>query len=374
MKVLLLSCNTGQGHNAAAKAVLEELERRGVPCRMCDALSFAGERTSKVVSGTYMRMAAEAPRVFGKMYQAGAAISNPHVKSPVYFANMAYAGRLGRYVQENGFDAVVMPHLFPAQALTHFKKHEGLNAKTYFVGTDYTCHPFTEEIDADLFFVAHEDVVEEFARRGIPREKICASGIPTSSRFSVRTDKTEARQRLGIPVDTKMFLVMTGSMGAGSINNTIETILKGGSEQTRIYVMTGKNEDLKHRVDEMNARDGRIVAVPFTTEVPLYMSAADVLLTKPGGLTTTEAAVAQIPMILSAPIPGCETINAEFFEERGMAVCVQDEESAAHAALWLAADGEKRESMQKAQAEHINARAASDICDIILGVKSGAVI
>lgn len=366
MKVLLLSCNTGQGHNTAARAVMEELERRGVECEMRDALAFSSERTSRVVSNTYIRMANDAPKVFGKIYQAGEAISNPHLKSPVYYANMICTRKMGRYIQENGFDAVVTSHIFPAQALTHLKRHEHIAAKTYYIATDYTCHPFTEEVEPDKCFIAHPDLAEEYVGRGVPQEIICPTGIPVSARFAAHVEKAEARAKLGVPQDQRMFLIMTGSMGFGSTAPVVETIAREGSENSLICVMTGRNEEMKRAIDELNARDPRIIAVPFTTEVPLYMSAADVLLTKPGGLTTTEAAALNIPLVLSAPIPGCETANARFFEEKGMAVCAQDDQSAAHAAMWLAADEEKSERMIRAQRETINARAAADICDIVL--------
>ena len=366
MKVLLLSCNTGQGHNTAGRAGMEEFERRGIECEMRDALAFAGERTSKVVSNTYIKMATDAPNVFGRLYQAGEAITNPYVKSPVYAANLTYARRLGRYIRENGFDAVITSHVFPAQALTHLSKHEHVDAKTYFIATDYTCHPFTEESEPDLYFIAHEDLMDEYIARGIPREKLCPTGIPVSTRFSEHPSKAEARERLGISPDAKLFLVMTGSMGFGSTTPMVETIVKGGNEKSIVYVMTGRNEEMKAEIDAIHERDARVVAIPFTTEVPLYMSAADVLMTKPGGLTTTEAAALNIPLVLSAPIPGCETANAGFFEERGLAVCVKDAEAAAHAAMWLAADEEKSEKMIRAQARQINARAAVDICDHVL--------
>ncbi len=366
MKVLVLSCNTGGGHNTAARAVIEEFQRRGVECEMRDALAFAGELTSRVVSNTYIRMATDAPKMLGKIYHASEAISNPYIKSPAYIVNMTYTRRLAKYIRENGFDAVLTSHLFPAQALTHLKKHERIDAKTYFIATDYTCYPFSGEMDMDMYFVAHSDMVEEYASRGVAPEKLHPTGIPVSEKFVERPSKQEAREKLGIGDEKKLFLIMTGSMGAGSAAPVVETILKGGSENTLVYVMTGRNADMKAEIDAMHEKDERVAAIPFTTEVALYMSAADVLMTKPGGLSTTEAAVSRIPLVLSQPIPGCETANAQFFEDNGLAVCVKDEEAAAHAALWLAADNEKSADMVRAQASTINPRAAADICDMVM--------
>lgn len=366
MKVLILSCNTGQGHNTAARAVMDELIRRGAQCEMRDALAFAGELASKVVSNTYIKMATDAPKVFGKLYQAGDAITNPYVKSPVYAANLTYARKLGRFIRENGYDTVITSHVFPAQALTHLSKHEHVDAKTYFIATDYTCHPFTDEIEPDLYFIAHEDLIDEYISKGLPRSKLCPTGIPVSARFCEHAERKEARDQLAVREEAKLYLIMTGSMGFGDTAPMVEVLAKGAGETDLIFVMTGRNEEMKAEIDMMHARDERITAVPFTTEVPLYMSAADVLLTKPGGLSTTEAAALNIPIVLSAPIPGCETANAEFFEKNGLAVCVDDASSAAYAALWLANDQEKRRKMLGAQKRVINARAASDICDYVM--------
>lgn len=366
MKVLILSCNTGQGHNTAARAVMDELIRRGVQCEMRDALAFAGELASKVVSNTYIKMATDAPKVFGKLYQAGDAITNPYVKSPVYVANMTYAHKLGRHIRDNGFDAVITSHVFPAQALSHLNRHERVEAKTYFIATDYTCHPFTDEVEVDRYFIAHEQLIREYVSKGIPRERLCPTGIPVSDRFVQRIDRAQARSRLQIADDVRMYLIMTGSMGFGDIAPMAERLAAGAGKRDRIFIMTGRNEEMRAEVEEMHVRDRRIEALPFTTEVPLYMSAADVLLTKPGGLSTTEAAVVNVPIVLSAPIPGCETANAEFFRKNGLAVCAENEEGAAYAALWLASDAGKREEMMQAQKKIINAQAASDICDCVM--------
>ena len=365
MKILILSCNTGQGHNAAARAVQEEFLSRGDECEVKDALAFSSETTSKIISEGYIKMATDAPKVFGTIYQVGLKVSNPRVKSPVYYANATYARSLGRYIRENQIDAVLTSHVFPSEALTHLRKHGQISSRLYFILTDYTCHPFIEEIDADAYFIAHPDLTGEFVARGVERKKIVASGIPVSGRFLPDMTREEARNRLEIAQDVKVFLIMTGSMGFGSMAPVVKTILKGSCPNSVIYVMTGRNEEMKREIDAMHAEDARVVAVPFTTEVPLYMRASDVLLSKPGGLTTTEAAVVNIPLVHSAPIPGCETINAQFFEDHGMSVCAVNEQDSAHAALWLAADKEKAAAMMASQKRNINPRAAADICDYV---------
>lgn len=362
MKILILSCNTGQGHNAAGKAVLEELIRQGTDCLMMDALSLVGETTSRRVSGAYCGLTTHFPQGFQWLYRAGGALSSARCKSPVYLVNLSYAGRLKQFIEENGYDTVITPHLFPAEALTHLRRKEGLKVRCYAVATDYTCIPFWEETELDRYFIPHEDLMEEFVARGIAREKLIPTGIPVSERFNRRLLQSKARSRLGLPQDEMLYLVMTGSMGFGNTADLTGSLL---ALPGTVCVLGGNNEKMKASLRSRFGRESRVRVLDFTDQVALYMDACDMLFTKPGGLTSTEAAVKNVPLIHTAPIPGCETINARFFSERGISLCAASPEEAVQAAKQLM-DPTRREAMRQAQQRVINPMAARDICEIVL--------
>ena len=351
MKVLILSCNTGQGHNTAGRAVLEELRRQGVPCEMKDVLLFAGQRTSRVVSNAYVKITTRSPLVFRWLYRAGEAIRSDRLHSPVYFANTLYADNLLHYIEEQGFDRVLTPHLFAAEALTSLRRRGKLAARCYGIATDYTCIPFWEETELDAYFIPHRDLEEEFAQKGLPREKLVATGIPVSRRFSA----------LGIGPDSQVCLVMTGSMGFGRAGEYAQALLEQGGDNRRVYLFGGHNQRLKAELRERFAGEQRIAVLDYTDQVPLYMDSCDLLLTKPGGLTSTEAAVHRIPLIHTAPIPGCETQNAAFFSRRGMSLCPDGPEETAEAAELLLGDPARRAAMAAAQAANCNPQAAAEI-------------
>ena len=372
MKILLLSCNAGQGHNSAALAVKEALESRGVDCVMKDTLSFAHIRsTSKIVSGTYIGMVSKAPLVFGGVYKAGDLIGSPHFHSPVYYFNALSAGRLSRYIEREGFDGVVMSHVFGAQILTRIRNSHRmkrrLRVRTYCVATDYTSTPLWEETCPDYFFIPHDDLADEFVSKGIPIEKLVPSGIPISPKYNNKVPKGEARRKLGIPEDALVYLVMTGSMGFGNISDIVAGIIDH-SNRANIYimVMVGKSEALKNRINGDFKGEKRVVTVPFTTEVPLYMDACDIILTKPGGLSTTEAASKGIPMVHTKPIPGCETKNARFFAEKGMAVPARSNKTTAEIAVRLAESSEARQKVIDAQIREMPRRSADTIANFII--------
>ncbi len=366
MKVLILSCNTGQGHNSAGLAVKEELDRRGVACEMKDALSFARGHASRTISGAYIGIATKAPSLFGGIYKLGGLISSSRRKSPVYFANTRYAAALKAYIEGNGFTAVVTPHLFPAETLTCLRRRGELSVPAYAVATDYTCIPFWEETELDGYFLPHEDLIPEFEKKGIPREKLIPTGLPVSGRYSAPADRRGARKKLGLPEDIPVFLVMTGSMGFGDISSFTLDLLLTCPKEARIIILTGNNGPLKDRIDKDFAKESRVGTVPFTKEVPLYMDACDVLLSKPGGLTSTEAAVRNVPLVHTRPIPGCETKNARFFSSRGLSLFAEEPKEAAKAAARLAADRQLQERIRGSQRETIPPRAAEAIVSYLL--------
>lgn len=186
MKILILSCNTGEGHNAAGRAMKERLIYDGHEAVMLDYMQLAGKHTSAIVGQAYVKTAKNVPWFFSFLYKLGGKISSSKHKSPVYFANKFMAKHLQAYLDVHDFDAVVMPHLFPAETITYMKRHNMLDLPTVAVCTDYTCIPFWEETECDYYIIPHEELTEEFVLRGIPKEKLLPYGIPVGMAFATK--------------------------------------------------------------------------------------------------------------------------------------------------------------------------------------------
>lgn len=364
MKVLILSTGTGEGHNSAAKAVKEQFDKNGIPCVMADVLDFASERAAGYGRRVYVWSTRKG--VFGGAYKAARIISSPRRKSPVYYANALYAGKLYAYIAENGFDTVVMPHLFPAEALTYMMKKYQPLLTAYFIATDYTCIPFTEETNPNYFFIPHEDLIPEFTGRGIAEEKLVPLGIPVSDRFVRLPSREKCRERLGIPCDKKCILVMTGSMGYGNVESMVEKLWRQTAEDTCIFVLGGTNEKLKELLRRKYAGEQRVVILDFTDKAQEYMAAADVLFTKPGGLTSTEAVAAGVPLVHTHPIPGCEDRNVAFFTARGMSVSDKGEDEVIRKGLELLSSDSLKDEMRRAQKKYGKPDAARRIYEFIV--------
>lgn len=367
MKVLILSCNTGQGHNTAGKAILAELERHGIECEMLDALSFESELTSKMVCDIHIQSVLHIPRLFGLGVSTARRLDKISKKRSVcYVANTTYASTLYDYIVGNGYDTVVAPHVFPSEAMTRIRRKHGNGIRTYFVATDYEYPPFLSDTELDVYFIPHDDLKEQYVAAGIPEERLVSIGIPVSEEFTHKTDRLEARRRLGLPEEGSILLVMTGSMGFGNTEKLVAELLRRTPEDTSVVVMGGRNEKMKASLRRRHKNDPRLFVIDFTTEVSLYMDASDILFTKPGGLSSTEAAVKGIPTIHTKPIPGWEESNVNFFRSHGLALFGTTYEDLVTHALYLLGSPWAREAMVEAQSEAINKRAAEDICRRIL--------
>ena len=366
MKVLLLSCFTGEGHNSAAKALQEELDKRGVENALKDPVLFKSRRAQHFVSSFYNNMIRTAPATFGALYKVGSWYDATGLLSPIYLANATYASTLWQYIQDNRFDRVVATHLYGMEAMTAIQRRLGAEIPSYGVLTDYTRIPFLTEAKLQGYFIPHEELRGDLASKGVPSEQIFATSIPVASRFAEDIPKEEAREHLGIPQDKKIFVVMSGGIGGGNVTGLCSALLEEMDENSLLYVLVGRNEERKEKLKERYGENGRVIPVGFTDEVQYYMKAADVLLSKPGGLSSTEAAVANVPLVHINGIPGCESENIRFFEGHGMSRSAKTVEEAARMAVALAADPEESERMRARQRAVINSQAARDIVDRIL--------
>ena len=363
--ILLLTCGTGEGHNHAALAVAEELERRRIPYAMENPLSLCSQRTGKLVDSVYNRMIQKSPRTFNFLYKAGSLYENTGRTSPVYFAVAHCADGLSAYIQERCFSAILCTHLFAMEAMAAVRNNGLCTIPCYGLLTDYTCIPFVKESRLDGYFVPHSDMGIEMAEKGFPIDLIHVTGIPVGRKFIRHTDKAAARSKLGIPKDHRFLLVMGGGAGSGNPVPLCQELLKYPGKW-EIGVMTGRNHDMMKMLKRQLSGEKAIIPIPYTDEMDSYMAAADVLITKPGGLTSTEAAVANIPMVHLLNYKACETGNAEFFSSRGMSVWAKDEKEAAAAALKLILNRAERERMLAAQQHFIPRNAAKDIVERVV--------
>lgn len=362
MKVLILSSSTGGGHNAAGEAIKEALLSAGHEAVFMDMFCLKNERTARMVGQAYINTARSLPHVFGLLYRIGSLISSSRRKSPVYYANRLMGKRLLTYLEEHPCDAIVMPHLFPAETITALKKKHRDMPVCVAVATDYTCIPFWEETDCDYFIIPHADLAEEFISRGISPDKLIPLGIPVRSAFHPVSDKAEAKLKLHLLPDKPAYLIMSGSMGFGKIHLFALELVRHLKEGEQVIIICGSNKKLKRTLKKMFFHTPGVHIIGYTDRVADFMAACDVIYTKPGGLTSTEALTMQIPIVHTAPIPGCENKNRDFFVSRGMSVAAQHIHTQIRQGRLLVDNEAVRNGMLAAQMSNNNPDAAWQIC------------
>lgn len=357
MRIVVLSCNTGEGHNAAGRAVVEWALEMGHQAEMVDLMLLAGKRVSRMVGGSYVGMVKHMPGLFHFLYRLGGKVSSCRHRSPVYYANRLLAKSLLRYLSEHPVDVIVTPHLFPAETLTYLKEKGKISLPVLAISTDYTCIPFWEETNCDAYILPHPDLMGEYERRGVPAQKLYPLGIPVRPEFTHEIDRAQAREQCGLSKEGKAYLVMGGSMGFGKIHLFVAELLRQREKGDSVVIVCGSNRRLENTLNRLFSSYENVKVLGFTHEVAMYMAACDVVFTKPGGLTSTEAAVRGIPMVHTRPIPGCETANQQFFGERGMSCPgnkIQEQIAAGKRLLQV----ENSEKMKAAQRANIDPQAA----------------
>ena len=217
MKILLLTCHTGEGHNSAARALLETAQNLGIQAEIADPLSLGSQRAVRVAASCYNTIIRRTPRLFGAIYKAGDLYSATRLTSPVYLANALYTWNLSAYLMEGGFDAVICTHLYGMEAMTALGRQGWGTVPCFGVLTDYTCVPFFAETCLDGYCIPHEDLLPEMVRKGVPEGRIHCTGIPVSPSFDSPLDRADARRAVGMPQGVRAYLLMSGGMGCGYV-------------------------------------------------------------------------------------------------------------------------------------------------------------
>ena len=338
-----MSASTGGGHNRAARAIKEELESRTInnmpiKCEIVDSLKLVNNTMDKVISRGYEKSAIYTPKAYGSVYR----LSETNLASRNEFKGNPLTSLMARkfkhLLNDSKPDLIIGTHPFPMIALSTLKKHNNLNTLNLgesfiknskvdvppmiSVLTDYTTHSTWIQNEIDYYIVGHEYVKELLVYEGVNGEKVKSFGIPVEKSFLDHRDKETVLTELGLSPDKLTVLLMGGSFGAGNIKETLEDLLTIDRD-FQILVVTGRNEHLKDKLSKMldsTIQDKNICLLGYTDKMNDILASIDVLISKPGGLTTTEALLNDVPMIVPYFIPGQEEENLDFLTNCGAAL------------------------------------------------------
>jgi processive 1,2-diacylglycerol beta-glucosyltransferase len=271
-------------------------------------------------------------------------------------------------------DLCIATHFLPGEILAWLIAKKKLRARNAIVITDYDVHALWLCRTVDRYYVALPEAAEYLAAIGVPREKLCITGIPVDPLFAKAVDRDDARKHLQLDPRYPTVLAAAGGEGVGPVEQLVRGLLDL-RRHWQIVAIAGKSEKMRKRLEELSREVGslpggapRLHPVGFTTEMDQYMAAADLLVGKAGGLTTSEALARALPMVLIEPIPGQEERNADHLLEAGAAIRCNNLPVVAWKVAALLDDPARLKQMREAARRMARPNAAADIAEDALAL------
>jgi processive 1,2-diacylglycerol beta-glucosyltransferase len=324
MRILIATVTAGGGHLAAAAALQEawRAARPGDTLEKIDLLTLFSPLHRKIYSDGYVQLIARAPELWGMVF---AKSDNPKLLLKLKRLQRKIPSgskqRFARAVNQFKPDAVLCTHYLPLETLTVLReKKNGLRPFVASIVTDFEAHALWMESCVDLYCVAAEETKARLVARGAAEKNVVATGIPIAAKFSSKPDPKVVRKNYGLRDDLPVLLVLSGGFGMGPVAEIL-TELDKVAAPFQTVVVTGRNDELRRELAVQNHRHPTHV-LGFSTNMHELMAVADLIITKPGGLTSSEALAMGKPLFILNPIPGQEAANSDFLLERGAAAKV----------------------------------------------------
>ena len=324
MRVLIATVTAGGGHLAAASALFEawKAQRPQDDLQKVDVLDFASKLYRKVYVETYLKVVEHVPELYALVFKK--TDNHEEVQKAANFRRtFAHHTNKGfvKYMKQFKPDIVLCPHYLPLEILGHSReKGDGLQPFTVCIVTDFEAHAFWLEPYVDFYCVAAEETRGSLLSRGVSQDKIAVTGIPIAAKFSQPIDHLEIRRRYGLRDDLPVLLVLAGGFGMGPVDEILVQLDKVEGHFHTI-VVAGRNEELRQEL-AIQQRTHPTTVLGFADNMHQLMGVADIIITKPGGLTSSEALSLGKPMLIINPIPGQEAANSDFLLEHGAATKV----------------------------------------------------
>lgn len=350
-KVLILSAAVGAGHLRAAEALEKafKLQNAAAEIRNVDVLNYTNPLFRTLYGKAYIDMVNTMPEVLGWMYDS---LDKPWQNERRRLAlDRLNAQPFIKFLKEYKPDIAVCTHFLPAEIISWLTAKQKISFPQAIVVTDFDVHAMWLCHHFERYFVALEETRVHLEKLGIPPEKITVSGIPIDPVFAQKKDKTEMREKYSLEKDKLTILVSAGGFGVGNIEYLL-TALADLETPAQILAVCGRNAELKTKLEKLSREkldNERVNFKPigFTTEMDEYMSAADLIVGKPGGLTTSEALAKGLIFVIVNPIPGQEERNSDHLLEKGAAIKCNNLPTLAYKIDQLISDKSRFETMKE---------------------------
>jgi processive 1,2-diacylglycerol beta-glucosyltransferase len=364
-RILVLSASVGAGHMRAAQAVelaLRELAPQAV-IRNIDVLEMTNAAFRRIYGKAYLDLVNKAPHMLGYFYDMMDKPRRPNsrrdrLRVAVEKMNLR---KFIRMLEEEEWDLAVNTHFLPAEIIAHLRKNDRLSLPQLTATTDFETHRLWVNQPCEGYFTATEEGSRYLHSWGVPADNTMVTGIPIHPVFAKPKDRDACRKKHGLGTDRPVILQLAGGFGVGPIVKLYQSLLDV-PRPLEVVVVAGRNAEVKADLEQVKAPDRhRTHILGFTHEIDELMAAADVVVSKPGGLTTSEVLARGAVMLIVNPIPGQESRNSDYLLESGAAIKANNLATLAHKVGALLDDPARMAQLRANVARIARPRAAYDV-------------
>ncbi len=365
--VLLMYITKVSGHRQATMAIQRALHQLDpdVEAPSVNGFGYTYPILEKIVNGAYMSVIKRTPQVWDYLYDNPKVVKNS--KSIKNFLHKTSHAKLEKLYQKHMPDTVVCTQAFPCGMMADYKRTHNLNFTLIGVLTDYSPHSYWINEGVDHYIVPSEEIRDSFIQKGVDPESIKVYGIPIRAKFASRLDKKQTAKNLGLDLNVPVVLIMGGGQGLGPIKEVVKSLMRIETN-LQMIVLTGTNTKLIRWLNRQVKRSPKkILFYEYANNVDELMEISTLIVTKPGGLTTSEALAKGLPMVIVNPIPGQEVRNTNFLLSTGIGIRIDKKEDIGERIEDILKSPERLAAMSKAAFAHGKPNAALDIAKLILG-------
>lgn len=368
MKILILTTSLGQGHNSVAACIARQFDLMGHENIVIDMYEYISPLLKEIMSRGYLftvDSAAKLRPIAKEVYLLNETRQiDSEERSLSSVIRHFQASELRKFFDQYNPDVIICTQVYAAQVVALLKSSGCTDALSLGIVTDFTIQTYWQDTLAlDYIVTATPQLAYQLKQRGIPEEKMLPFGIPIDSKFEVKIPAEAARKNLGLSPNLPTLLIMGGSMGFGKIDDEIQE-LDALNFAFQSIVVCGKNNKLFNKLSAIKTAH-RVQIYGFTNQINLMMSAADLIVTKPGGVTTSEALAMGLPIVIVNPIPGMEERNAEFLCAAGAAINVTKTFTLAEAVSMVLHYPQNKQRLSQAAASLAHPDATATLCRFI---------
>lgn len=321
MKVLLCHASLGWGHKRAAQALEEVLRSRGIEPETHDLLDYLPKPMGPFYSHSYTFMITRSRWLWRLVHDWTDYPDAPYCPTRSWWQKWQF-GRWKETLERNRYTHIFSTHFTTSALAAEWKKKDNWDTRVFSVVTDYTAHRYWKHEGMDQYFVPTDELAGQLFAAGMPPDRITVSGIPIGAAFARPLPREEARKVWSCGPAQALILVLCSGLNFRKTRILINDILKVPGD-IRFLVSAGKHSPNEEFVKDLCKNDPRFTIFGFSSQIAQMMMAADMILTKPGGLVVSESLAAGLPQVLFSPIPGQEEANADFLVRSKAAVCIE---------------------------------------------------